>query len=98
MYLSYISFFFRLIKIHRKIYKTSYALKHFSFQSFNFLNDNNLALDKTLNEYDKKIFNLFLISNLDKKKCLDTAFTGIKRFLMNDKGEDLPKNLSKMRT
>lgn len=83
---------FSLTKVQRKIYEANLALKYFVLNDWLFKNNNFLLISKQLKLEDVKSFAYHDSFDLDVILYLRYALVGVKRYLMGDKEENLPRN------
>ncbi|CAG4978358.1 unnamed protein product [Colias eurytheme] len=79
-----------LVKIQRRIYVAQIALQYFTTQQWTFCNDNFIKLRSVLKEDDKKEF-YYEIENIDHWSYMVDSGYGARKFVLNEKDEDLPK-------
>lgn len=83
-------FFYRLVKIVRKIYLGMLMLSPFTTTTWKFKTQNLLSLHSEVLQEDKEQFYLET-SNFDQAKNYKLGILGARKFLLNDPIENVPK-------
>lgn len=86
------SLHFSLTRVQRKIYEANLALQYFVTNDWSFKNDNFVALNKHMLIEDVKSFGFIESFEFDVILFLRYAMAGVKRYLLGDKEENLPRN------
>jgi fatty acyl-CoA reductase len=89
-------FFFRLVKIYKKINRFCNVLSYFSTHEWKFTNNNIQELWKKLNEDDKKVFD-FDIDGLDWDRYLYNYVRGIRIYLLKEDLSTVPQGLARQK-
>lgn len=87
-----INFLFSLTKVQRKIYEANLALQYFVTNDWIFKNENFAALNDQMRLEDVKSFGYKECFEYDVILFLRYAMLGVKRYLLGDKEENLPRN------
>lgn len=85
-------FFFSLTRLQRKIYEANLALKYFVLNDWIFKNEKFVKLSDQLNLEDVKAFGYNDCFHTDIILYLRYALVGVKKYLLGDKEENLPRN------
>ncbi|XP_045770532.1 fatty acyl-CoA reductase 1-like [Maniola jurtina] len=80
-----------VLKIQRRIYSSNLALQFYTTQQWTFSNENFLSLRSKIKEEDKKHF-YYDMENIDKSELMINGIIGGRRYLLNEKDENLPKS------
>ncbi|XP_038219950.1 fatty acyl-CoA reductase 1-like [Zerene cesonia] len=79
-----------LVKIQRRIYIAQIALQYFTTQQWTFCNNNFTKLRSVLKEEDKKEF-YYDMENIDHWSYMLASGYGARKYILNERDEDLPK-------
>ncbi|CAH0601898.1 unnamed protein product [Chrysodeixis includens] len=79
-----------LVKVQRRIYIANLALTYFITKQWTFDNKNLVALRSKIKKEDEKDF-YYEMENFDKFKYFVNSIIGGRKFLLNEKDEDLPR-------
>lgn len=79
-----------LINIQRRLSQGLKVLEYYTTRTWNFRNDNFKAIYADLNEVDKKKFN-FNMAEVELKEYLLNYILGVRKFILKETPEDLPK-------
>lgn len=82
-----------MTKIQRKIYEANLALQYFVLNDWHFKNDKFVALSSQLRLEDVKSFGYIDCFNYDIILFLRYALAGVKKYLLGDKEENVPRNI-----
>ena len=84
--------FFSLTKLQRKIFEANHALQFFVTNEWIFKNKNFIALTNEIRLEDDKTFSFREAFQYDLVLYMRYAIRGVKRYLLMDKEENLPRN------
>lgn len=79
------------MKLQRRIFSATTALKYFITTHWVFENENFMALESYLLESDVKIFGYHNFITADVRDYLLNCMLGARRYLLHEKDENLPK-------
>lgn len=85
-------FRFSLVKIQRRIYEANQALKYFVLHNWIFKNKNFETLSYEVKLEDEHAFSFHEAFNFDIILYIRYALTGLKKYLLGDKDENIPRN------
>ncbi|XP_045770546.1 fatty acyl-CoA reductase 1-like [Maniola jurtina] len=79
-----------LVKIQRRVYVANLAIAYFLTHTWTFSNENFMSLRSKILDKDKLHF-YYIMENIDMYEYLKTGIMGGRRYLLNEKDENLPK-------
>ena len=83
-------------QVYQKVHRAIAALEYFTTHEWTFKNNNILMLMNSLNEFDKREFNLD-IRSIDWSVYFEIYVLGVRQFLLKEKPETLPEARRKIK-